>query len=301
MSRWSVLLTLACLLAAAPAHAQPAPEPPAPNAERADEAFRRGADAYGAGHYQEAARAFETAHRLSPHPDAAFNAARAHEQAGDRPRAADLYETAMRLSGLSAEFADYASAHLAALKRTLSVLSITTPLGATASVAHVSDASIPVVVHVEPGRHMVRLTAPGKRAAEHAVEVTAGETKRLDLGPLESVTQLPVTQPPPPADDGLAPNVVVGLSLIGVAAASLASGIGVGFAALDANDRWEASGLTDLDARQQAVTLRTVANVGYFGALASAVAGSVILFVPFGDDDASLALGLDGLRLRAAF
>ncbi|MCA9621128.1 MAG: PEGA domain-containing protein [Myxococcales bacterium] len=271
---------------------------------RADEAYRRGADAFAAQDYARAAEAFETAHRLSPHPDAAFNAARSYELAGARAQAADLYQTALDLEDLSDGYVDYATEHLAALKRTLGILRVVAPVGATVTVAHARGASIPVTLHLEPGPHVVTLEAPGRPTKTQEVALTAGEIVELSVtlaaaAPQEAPPRAP--GPDPAGDEGVPPNLIVGTSLMVLAAASIGAGVGLGVAALDANESWDASGLTDLDARRAAVTLRALANVSYFAGAAHAVAGFITLLVPFGGETATLRASPTDVQLQVTF
>ncbi len=263
------------------------------NKQRADDAYRAGAEAYSEQAYGAAAEHFETAHRLAPHPDAAFNAARARELAGERARAADLYVTAIGLNGLSEAYVDYANEHLGKLLRTLAVVRITAPLDATVTVAHLQRAAIPINFRLLPGTHRIVVDGGDGRRTTQEVTLVAGETITLSLALPEPKATVPpgpeprAPGPVAPTDEGVAPNHIAGGVFVGLAAASLGAGIGLGLAAIAANDRWQASGLQERSAYDEALTLRALANIGYFAAAAHALAGGVMLVVPFGDSEPS--------------
>jgi hypothetical protein len=99
MTRLSAL-ALACLLGAfalGSTQAALAQEVSARDRQSASEAYDRGTAAYLARNYEEAARWFETAHRLAPAPAALVQALRASQRGGADVRAANL---ALRLQAL---------------------------------------------------------------------------------------------------------------------------------------------------------------------------------------------------------
>jgi hypothetical protein len=185
-----IFIALAILLGVSAARAADA-DTPSPSTEQtadeirtlARERFAQARAAFESGNHRDAALLFEDAYRLSPHASAMFNAAVAWDGAQEPARAADAYEVALDLGGLAGDQAAEASTRLAALKKALGYIRILDPVGATATVAHLDRATIPVRVHVAPGSHRIAVeTADGRRSTQ-TVTVGGGQvaTPQLDL------------------------------------------------------------------------------------------------------------------------
>jgi hypothetical protein len=283
-----IFLALAILLGVSAARAADA-DTPSPSTEQtadeirtlARERFAQARAAFESGNHRDAALLFEDAYRLSPHASAMFNAAVAWDGAQEPARAADAYEVALDLGGLAGDQAAEASTRLAALKKALGYIRILDPVGATATVAHLDRATIPVRVHVAPGSHRIAVeTADGRRSTQ-TVTVGGGQvaTPQLDLEAArpEPVSKRPAPAPAPPADrpEGGSNQATWGWVALGGSVALSAVAVVLGVNALGARDDFEESARTDTSAHDRAATFRTLTNVAWGGA---AVTGGLGLY-----------------------
>src|SRR5215208_164770 len=88
---------------------------------------------------------------------------------------------------------------------------------------------------------------------------------------------------------------------IGAGAACASTAIVLGLSAVSARDDFDASGRSDAEARDRAVTLRTWTNVAWGAAAATAATGAVLLLSARGGParaSSDLALGPASLRYR---
>ncbi len=207
----AVLMAAVALLVLGPASAQ---DISARDRQAASEAYDRGTSAYLARDYAEAARWFETAHRLAPAAAALVQAVRAAQRAGDDLRVANL---GLRLEALYPDDRAARRAAREALRHAPRLVRVDVECtGCTLAI----DGAV-----VEHGAFFV---APG---AEHTVEAAfetgsrtetvqgaAGEQRRLRF---EAPAPPPVVEPdpdPPPAVENSVPTPTAtpssGLSVI---------------------------------------------------------------------------------------
>lgn len=237
--------------------------------------------------YEVAARTFEQAYRIKPHPATQYNAALAWEKAGELARAADAFESALDSEGLDEGRASASRDRLAALKRQLGYLFVAKPIGATVSVAHAEKVSIPAKIHVSPGDYEITVQRSDGTTETKNVSARAGEVIRVDvegsgLGPgPEPATAEPETAPtdPGPTDEpsGSCSQCTWGWVAIGGAAVAAGVGTYFGLRTLSARDEFEDSDREDSDAHDRAVTSRTVSNVAFGVAIVSGAVGVVLL------------------------
>jgi hypothetical protein len=160
-------------------------------------------------------------------------------------------------------------------------------------------------VAVAPGAHMVGATMEGFEAATASTDAVAGEivavTLRLD--PVEAAVVVPETPPVVPpvegeSSTGLSPWFWVSVGVAGAAAVGMSV---TGGLALSYKDDYAATDYTDRGLYDTAFALRTTTDVLLGVALAAAVAGTVLLFLPEEEEggepapDAGLALAPSGL------
>lgn len=268
-------------------------EPTSAELQRASEHFQRGKRAFDAGRYADAAEAFERAFQTVPDGGTAFNAAVAWESAGERARAADAYVLALEGGGLDASRTADAARALEAIEKQLPRVTVRTSSPARVTLAYRTGAA-PLVVHPKPGKY------------EAVVELSNGtrQTREIEVAGMPLVIQVdaPAAAPPPPArtvakieqrheDAGLASRVV-GFVSLGLGAGLGAAAIGLGTKALDARDAFDASGRTDADARDEAVTLRTLTNVAWGLAGAFTITGVVLVATSYTQEDVPATAGL---------
>lgn len=298
LPRSAYILWIAAVLATAVARADPQdessrspnaadsenPEAAAGSKARAREKFQNARQAHERGRFEEAARLFEAADRISPHASTKFNAAIDWDRAGARARAADAYEAALDVGGLTTEQAREAAERLSTLKKTLGYIRIVEPVGATATVAHLEGATVPVRVHVRPGVQRIVIEEPNAEPQTRSVRIGAGEVKTIAFEsrvPASAPQEPPgarATVPPEPrtaAADRETPDPhkirrrrAWGWACVGASIALSGAAIGLGLSALAARDDFEASARTDEAAHDRAANLRMWTNISWGGAAA---------------------------------
>jgi hypothetical protein len=275
---------VACALLAGTAHAQG-------DRDVAAEAFRAGESAYARRDYVTAARSFEAAHRLAPHPFASYNAGLAWQAAKDLPRAADAFAVALATEGLEpAQRAD-ADKRLATLRRSLGRLLVTGAAGTTVSLAHAQQRPTPTEIHLPPGSYVLEVVTSDGAATKRDVRLVAGAAVDVDIPAPAPPIVAPPPPPPPPDGGGPSGHVVAGILVLVGAAGAAGAAVGTGVAALDARDAFDASFHLDAGARDRAATLRTAANVCWAAAGALAVTGVVVIATAPDWGGASVAVG----------
>lgn len=255
--------------------------------QEAAETFTKAERAYRRGEYRVAAEGFEASAELVPHGAAFYNAAMAWLAAEERSRAADAFAQARRAGNLDPRQEETTLAQLSALRKQLGRIAVGAPAGSMVWLAHVQGADAPVLVHLEPGSYEVRVQFPSGEEPTKRVDVAAGELITLALNPSETPSS-----PAEPSDEAEAQDEsalpVAGFVTAGASVVLAAVAIGLGVAALDARDEFNASGYTDRDAYARADELRTATNVCWVFAGLTAATGAVLLVVAYsdGDDDA---------------
>ena len=257
------------------------PGRPVPTKEQAASAgrkFKEGELYFTKHDYPRAAKLFEEAYAIAPHPDALLNAIDAREKAGDLLLAARLCER------LRKDYPNDKSANEEVAER---IARLTPKLGRLELVVHAgvrdvkvdgepvaappAAGSLPTVIWwVDPGDHAVVATTT-KGPLQRSVNVVAGAKQNVVLQEQQQTRPEPV-KPPPPAEEGkpLHPAAFfVGLGLTAAAGGVLTwSGIDT----LGAYDDYEAaptqSGLDDGRDRQ----LRTNVLIGVTAGLGAATA-----------------------------
>ena len=198
-------LVAALPLVVTAAHAQPAQD-----LEQAKTYFNAGAQAFGAGQFTAAVQAFEEAYKLAPRPAILFSMAQAERRqyAVDRRpenlrRAVAHYRQYLKEVDKGGRRADAAQA-LSELEPMLAKLDAepraagtppapppevaqtrlmvsTQTKGAEVRVDGTKAAELPVIEEVKPGRHRVRMMAPGYFDEERDVVAVKGGLVALDL------------------------------------------------------------------------------------------------------------------------
>lgn len=178
-----------------------------PDARRAAaREFARGEKAFQGGDFTLAAASFETAHRLAPHPDALWNAARAWHRAGEAAHAANDYARYLREAPPGAPDRNSATSALTQLAAKVGRIDVHAPSAESVTVDEVALAGgsfrdgaaadgAPSEVYVAPGAHVVRARfATGER--EQRAVVSAGQTVSVAFD--DAATEGPASPSPPP-------------------------------------------------------------------------------------------------------
>lgn len=207
VASWVVALLLVALTARATGRS--------PDAERR---YRAGAQAFKAGKYLAAARAFEDAHALEPRPALTFSAAQAYrrqffvdDDLAWLSRARELYRRYLdeQPSGGRRE---HAVTHLYAVEVLIAsrgkgsaesrrelptqILVSSETAGARVSVDGRRSRAAPLVLDVEPGDHRVRVTAPGYVPQERRVLAVPKRLAAAAVELIELPGRIAVSAPP---------------------------------------------------------------------------------------------------------
>jgi hypothetical protein len=279
------------------AHAAPVPEE---SHRLAGESFRQAQAAFARREFAAAAAAFEQAARLEPHPSPLLDAEEAWELAGEPVHAAEDCDLVLGMPGLGDRFRLEAEHRLVALAPRVSTVEITGPPATLVRLDGGPEVVVPVHRRVAPGRHELVLIVAASAPRSFAMDLTPGETRRLDAGGLApdvAVTPshdqaVPVSSPVSPvltsspavqdsARGGSSSSAgsrrvpIASWVALGVSAASAAVGVGFGVATLNANGDYASTGAqSSADAFRRD---RVITNVAWGAALASAVTGVVFL------------------------
>lgn len=209
-------LALGLALAAAPsvAHAQGSPALLA-KAEAAA-LFDKGLRAFEAGRFAEALTALERSYELDPALGTLLYLADCHAQLGHTASAWAAFRSAVAMATRTNDRRAKAAGERAAeLEKSLPYVTIRPAPGGPSDQEIrrdgqiVAAASWGVAVPVDPGPHVIEITAAGRKPVRRELRVAAGEKAVVDLAPLVDATAPPpaVTPepspkrpPPPPAD-----------------------------------------------------------------------------------------------------
>ena len=192
------MLTIGACLVLVPSRAvADEPNGSKPAATTAFDAFLEGERAFAEGDFVRAAQAVEAAHRIAPHPDVLWNAARAWDRAGEAVRAANLYERYLRDAPAGARDRNGAIEARKRLAAKLGRIDVIAP-----GLGDVRVDEQPLTgdrAYVTPGAHVIA-GALGDRRVTKTATVAAGEAVSVALV---------VEAKPPPAAPPPAPTIVV--------------------------------------------------------------------------------------------
>ncbi len=191
---WLALVRVCCLLLALvpPAHAQEISH------DAARTYFDRGLALVDDEKFEEAAVQFEHAYALKPHASVLYNVAKAHAAARNCALAARAFERYLETAGdISPERRREVLSALARTSACLATLDIVT----TPEHAEVRLDGRPIrpgEQQLDPGRHLVAISAVGHAPLEQEVSLSAGQKLRLALSleALAPATELVVSAPP---------------------------------------------------------------------------------------------------------
>jgi len=192
MRRFRLFMAVIVLSAAGQALAQEAGQPTATqDREAAQQKAREGMEAFDAGRFLDAARLFEEAQALFPHPSNLFNAAKAWEKAAEYQKAADAYRAYLDL--YAAQNAGAAPPDGEDVLRTIEVMrqkaflalpEVTIDSDPPGADIYVDDperllGQTPYTTHLPEGAHKVFLRKPGYQGFEREFLVRSREPLRL--------------------------------------------------------------------------------------------------------------------------
>lgn len=241
---WSLTLLLsgATLSTALPSAAAPAKATRA--SAQAEELFREARSLLEQGRYREACRGFERSLELEPSPGTLLNLGNCYEQEGDLVRALATFERAVadaqleQNEGKRNAWIQAGSQRLDALLVRVPVLTLTpspTP-GALLRIDGEEQRQRRGPLRLNPGKHTLEVSAPGKRSLRQELELKLGERLELALPELEgAASSRPLLHRQPPEAErrpgaerrSLVPWVLIGggaaLGTVGVVTALMAN------------------------------------------------------------------------------
>ncbi len=266
-------------------------------------AFRRGVTAAKAGDYVAARDAFLEAYKLFAHPSILLNLGIARTHTGELVDAEhDLARFLADDGGATAEEVQSARTGLLEVRRHLGTIRLgVAPDAARATVDGKPVALLPgntVEVRVLEGEHDLRVEAEGYDPDVEHLKIDGGQeiTKRVALYASARASEKPVVPPPDRT------RAILGYSLVG--AGVLAAGLGTyaGLTAISKKNEYNAQDPPqDASLRSSGVMFRTVADVSFLVALASAGAGAYFLFFPGPHSRAQIVVGPAYSGLRGTF
>ena len=203
------------------ARAQPAEDQ---SIELADRSFSRGRALFERGRLKEAAREFEASWRFDPSPGTLLNLAACHEAAGDLALALGTFERAAGdARGVPDAkrrrlWLDAAQQSIEDLRKRVPVLVLRgVEPGSTLTLdgsaletrsAERGSATFQVSRRVNPGQHVLRVSAPGKHPMVRAFAVEEGARSTLVLPSLEPYVGSPAAPAEPALGQGAAPSTL---------------------------------------------------------------------------------------------
>ncbi|HTV23910.1 MAG TPA: hypothetical protein VMG12_34705 [Polyangiaceae bacterium] len=227
LATFGMLLGLALTAPCPTAHAQA--KPSSLSVQLADTSFVKGRALFEQGRLREAAREFEFSWRLDPSPGTLLNLGACHEGLGDMALALSTFERAAVEAKQAADpkrrqlWSEAARQRVDDLRRRVPTL-VLRGLEPGSSVTLDGDAltrdgdGAELIRRVNPGRHVLRVSAPGRRSLSREFSVDEGARSTLVLPPLDVGEEPPaIPAPTPPAlDDGASDS--------GVHAATMSAG-----------------------------------------------------------------------------
>lgn len=268
----------------------------------ADDLFNAASAAYQRGDYSAAARAFEEAGRRAPRPETSYNAGIAWEAAGDALRAANAFRAALALGPLPDALAADARERHARLAAQFAELHVVGPPEATIEIRGLFHEHPPLVTYVPPGAYQLELERVGGERERRALTLAAGELSEVhfEAPPVHRPEPRPIRQSPPASPKSVESVSVVGLIVLGSAGLATGAGVALGLRGLSARDRFDRSGHRDADARAEAISMRTAADLSFAGALALGAIGVVLLVKHHAEPPSSAWLSISPAALSFA-
>ncbi len=201
-----VIAACAALLAAMGGRAKAESEGPNPAAQAL---FDEGKRLMGEKNYAQACPKLEESNRLAPGAGTKFNLGECYERQGRTASAwATFLSAAAQTRAAGQREREKAARERAALlDAKLSRLAIAVPSPAigmtiTRDEERVGEAQWGELVPVDPGRHTIRVSAPGKRAWSATLQIYDGApSTKLIVPPLDDLDACPVPAPTPPRSE----------------------------------------------------------------------------------------------------
>jgi hypothetical protein len=227
------LFAAALLLSATPARAE---------LGEAERLFLEGRQLREAGRGDEACARFRESLALAIVPNTLFNVAQCDEDEGSLTGAITRYREGLARLPEDDERREVVTRRIAAIEARLAHLSLTIAADAPASATLHLDGRVvaPGRMAVDPGKHEVRLEAPGHEPVSSTIELAEGEHRELTLALTPkrgAATPAPHQEAPPPPEGGRDALAVAGWVAVSFGAAGLIAAAATGGVLLDRDDR----------------------------------------------------------------
>jgi hypothetical protein len=308
MRRKSLAPILLCaLLWAASAGAQRG------DAAAAEQLFTAGREAFEKGDFASACPKFEESQRLDPAAGTLINLAACYEKLGRLASAWETWRGALQVLSPADERRPAVQRLADAMEKRIPRLFIELAPGAPPGTRVSRDsvdlgaASLGVGLPVDPGRHLVIATAPGRLERRYDVEVAEGKTEKLVVEPGEerapepppstakpAPTRAPAPTPPADRTASSGGTRTLGFVVAGAGALGILTGSVTGIIALQKKsamlddceqvDSGYACGPDGLDAARSGDTFATVSTIAF---AAGAIAGGAGLWLILSSNDES--------------
>ncbi len=243
----------------------------------AEALFKQGRSASEAGDYKTACAKFYESNRLDPAVGTVFNIADCEEKQGHVATAYAKFQEVMQQLTPPDDRIPIAQKRLSALQGRVPKLTIRLAPGAPAGTRVLRDqvelgaASLGTSLPVDPGDHVISVTAPGTQPQSVHVQIAEGQNRSIDVAPGPALSSTPA----PRHDGGRATTggsdhrtlgyVIGGVGVAGLAVGAITGGMVLGKKnVVDKNcDSAKRCNPTGYDAAQAGRTLGVVSTTGF--------------------------------------
>jgi hypothetical protein len=292
-----VLVVLAGTFWSAPVLAQ--------SAASAEALFREGRQAADAGDHRLACEKFHESHRLDPAPGTMLNIADCEEKQGHLASAWTFYRAVLQKLPPSDERSTLAKARAQALEPRLPKLTVRLAPNAPSNSRVLRDgvelksASLDTALPVDPGKHLIEVSAPGHAPRVYEFSLDEGEQRTREVAPGKALDGTSGAGGDASADTSSGSGKrTLGWVLGGVGVAGLAVGAVTGVMVLgkkstvddncNADKRCNAEGA---DAAESGKTLGTVSGISFIVGGVALAAGAWLVLSDGGEEQPKSALG----------
>lgn len=307
----ALVLSATWVLATTPAAAQAPPGGGDRESERT-QLYKEAVDLANAGRWADAAEKLRAVLAIRSSPKVRFTFAQAEEHVGKLATAYDAYAQALADAEAAREndVADTAGGALHSLAARVPIVRVkVTGVGASAATATIDDhaAKVGDLLRVDPGEHVVAVTAPGARPEQSKITIAEGQRIEVPVqlvaegfqeapaatpAPASAETESePESAPEPETPSRPFPWRTVGLVAAGVGVVGLGVGTYFGVDAISKNNTSNQTGCTNnvctqgaYSTREDAKSSATVSTIAFVAGGVLAAAGITLwLVAPKGD------------------
>ena len=196
-------LALLLLLVCATAGAQPAPPPAGDDVDIAKAHFNPGQVNYEHGRFEDAAREFEEAYRLSGKAPLLYNVGKSYDGGNDFARALDAYQRFLAAAPADNPDRDFSQKRVELLLTLVGKIAVDGAVDGSAVTLDdksVGTTPLPAALQVNPGRHKLEVAHEGFATFRAAVDVPVGGTATVAAKQIESVKVVTVAGTGPQKD-----------------------------------------------------------------------------------------------------